>query len=258
MIVVFMRKPLIIANWKANPTTVAEAVSLVKKIKGGLDKIRGVNIIIAPPFPFLLPISTMLKRAKLGAQDAFWADGPYTGEVSWRQLKSAGVQYVIVGHSERKINLGESDDLINKKVRALIEHGMNVILCVGECERIGKGMPPIVGIQLKEALKDVKKRQLKNIVVAYEPIWAISTQPHARPGTPDNAFRALVYIRKIIAGLYDSKAAGAVRVIYGGSVNDKNIISFLRDGKMEGALVGGASLRPEEFTNIIKNAAKVR
>lgn len=253
-----MRKPLIIANWKANPDSPGRALLLAQKIERGISSIRNSEVVIAPPFPFIPLVGGVLKRVKLGAQDAFWADGPYTGEVSGRQLKNIGVQYVIIGHSERRIHLGETDELINKKVRALLEHGMSPVLCIGERERSEVAIPAIVGEQLKKALEEVRKSHLKNLVVAYEPIWAISTMPGARPDTPDNAFRAMVYIRKIIAGLYGSKAAGVVRIIYGGSVNDKNIVSFLRDGKMEGALVGGASLRPDEFISIMKKAAKVK
>ncbi len=254
-----MVKPLIIANWKANPDSPGRAVLLAKKIELGIRKFRNVEVVIAPPFPFLAPVAKVVKKIKLGAQDAFWGDiGPYTGEVSWHQLKHFGVQYVIVGHSERKLHLGETDDLINKKIRVLLGHDMSPILCVGERERSGKEIPALLGEQIKKALKEVKKNHLKNLTIAYEPIWAISTMPGAKPDIPDNAFRAMVYIRKVIAGLYGTKVAGAVRVIYGGSVNEKNIVAFLREGKMEGALVGGASLRPGEFNSMVKQVANLR
>lgn len=254
-----MRKHLIVANWKANPDSPGRAVLLAEKIERGVYKYRNVEVVIAPSFPFLAPVAKVIKKTKLGAQNVFWGDlGPYTGEVSWHQLKHFGVQYVIVGHSERKLHLGETDDLINKKVRALLEHGMKPILCVGERERGGTEIPPVVGDQLKRALRGAKKNHLKNLTIAYEPVWAISTMPGAKPDMPDNAFRVMVFIRKIIAGLYGSKVAGGVRIIYGGSVNGKNIVPFLSEGKMQGALVGGASLRPGEFINITRQADKMR
>lgn len=254
-----MHKPLIIANWKMNPATFAEAVLLARKIERGLAGIRGVEVVIAPPFPFLMEVGRVLKKSKLGSQDIFWADiGPYTGEVSWRQLKEVGAEYAIIGHSERKLHIGENDEMINKKVRAALEHGVSPVLCIGERERAGNDIPGTVGEQLKNALRGVKKSFLKGLIVAYEPVWAISTMPGARPDTPDNAFRALVYIRKTITRLYGRTAGETVRIIYGGSVKAGNIASFLREGKMEGALVGGASLDPKEFVKIVRIAASNR
>lgn len=256
-----MAKPLIIANWKSNPPTVAEAVLLVKKIERslrglGISKSRNVEVIIAPPFPFLSQVKKILKKSRLGAQNVFWGDvGPYTGEVSWRQLKPLGVTYVIVGHSERKIHLGETDEMINKKVKTLLENDLKPILCVGESKRDDSEIPAIVGEQLKNALAGISRTRVKNLIVAYEPIWAISTMPGARPDTPDNAFRATVYIRKILIQLYGRNLARAIKIIYGGSVNSENIAPFLKEGKMEGALVGGSSLKPEEFVKIVKTAS---
>ena len=130
-------KVLVIANWKSNPETSGQAVSLAKKIEAHIPpSTRNVEVVIAPPFPFLLPVNKVLRHGKLGAQNSFWADvGPYTGEISWRQLKNCGVTHVIVGHSERKIWTGETDEMINKKVRALVENGMTPVLCVGERKR---------------------------------------------------------------------------------------------------------------------------
>lgn len=252
-------KPLLIANWKANPATLKEAVSLAAEVERKIVRIRKVEIVLAPSFPFLSAVSKVLKKSKLGAQDVFWAKvGPYTGEVSQDQLKGLGVRYVILGHSERKLYLGETDEMINKKLLASFESGLRPVLCIGERKRENNDIPAVVGEQLKNALKGVKRENIGSLTVAYEPVWAISTTPGSKPDTPDNAWKASVYIKKIVAKLYGKIAAESVRIIYGGSVNSKNIASFLAEGRMEGALVGNASLDPEEFSKIVAIAANVK
>ncbi len=251
-------KKLIVANWKMNPDAPGRAVVLANKIEQSLARVRNIEVVIAPPFPFLLPIAAVVKRAKLGAQNVFWEDaGAYTGEVSWHQLKHIKINYVIIGHSERKLFLGETDEMIHNKVHILLENGMTPILCVGERERMDDDIPEIVGTQIKAALKGIKKTFIKKLVIAYEPIWAISTMPDARPDTPASAFRAVVYIRKIMSELYDRSVGEEVRIIYGGSVKAKNIRAFLEDGRMQGALVGGASLDASEFAEIVTCASRV-
>ncbi|TSC78175.1 MAG: triosephosphate isomerase (TIM) [Parcubacteria group bacterium Gr01-1014_33] len=254
-----MKKPLIIANWKMNPLTRKEAVLLAQEIEEGSRMVKDCEVVIAPPFPFLESIGAALKKSKLGAQNVFWeARGAYTGEISWDQVTRLKVRYVIVGHSERRIRLGETDEMVNKKVRACAEHGLMTVLCIGERERTGAEIPSIVGDQLRRALAGVKTNALKNLVVAYEPVWAISTNPGARADTPDNAFRARMYIKRILTELYGRHIAEEVRIIYGGSVNSTNISAFLEEGKMDGALVGGASLDRKEFLNILKAASDRR
>ncbi|MBI3442829.1 MAG: triose-phosphate isomerase [Candidatus Sungbacteria bacterium] len=251
-----MSKKLIIANWKANPPTLHDALELARNIERAASAHRRVEVIVAPPFPFLAEVASVLKRAKRASQNTFWGDvGPYTGEVSWRQLKSLNVTHVIVGHSERRMLLGETDEMVNKKVQALLEHGLIPILCVGERERSGGEMPEDAAQQLKSALAGVKKVLVKNLIIAYEPVWAISTAPGSSPDTPESVFRAHVYIKKVIAGLFGRPVAERVKIIYGGSVNAHNILSFLIDGHMHGALVGGASLNAEEFAGMIKIAS---
>lgn len=253
-----MRKSLIIANWKMNPATARAAVLLAEKIEAGIVKKTRVSVVVAPPFPFISEVRSVIKKARIGAQDTFWEDaGPYTGAVSWRHLKTLGVNHVIVGHSERRIHLGETDEMVQKKVRALLENGMRPILCVGEKERIGNEIPDVVRDQLNIALAGIKKNLVANLVIAYEPVWAISTMPGARSDTPDGAFRAVIFVRKVLAELYGSEYAKSIPVIYGGSVNAANVSSFLQEGKMEGALVGGASLNPKEFVEIVHAAAKI-
>lgn len=254
-----MKKPLIIANWKANPASSQDAILLAKRIESGISKLRNVKVVVAPPYLFLLPISRFLKILKLGAQNVFWEDiGPFTGEVSWRQLKTIGVGYVIVGHSERKIYLKETDEMIRKKVNALFEHGLVPVLCVGENKREGSDIPEIVGIQLKNALRGLKKKYIEHLVVAYEPLWAISTVPGAHPVKADDVFRAGLYIRRILTGLFGEDAASKVQIIYGGSVRKDNVGAFLNEGKMVGALVGGASLNPDEFVELVREVSRVR
>lgn len=251
-------KKLIIANWKMNPDAPGRAVLLANKIERSLSRIRNVEVVIAPPFPFLLPIAGIIKRATLGAQNVYWQDtGSYTGEVSWHQLKHLKVNYVIIGHSERRIFLGETDEMVNNKIRVLLENGMKPILCVGEQDRIDDDIPEVVGKQIQAALKGIKKNIIKNLVIAYEPVWAISTMPHARPDTPINAFRATIYIRKIISELYGRSISEQIKIIYGGSVKAKNIAGFLEEGRMQGALVGGASLDAGEFSEIVMVASRV-
>ena len=250
-------KPLIVANWKMNPDAPGRAALLANKIERSLARIRNVEVVIAPPFPFLLPIAAVVKRARLGAQNVFWQDiGPYTGEVSWHQLKHIRVEHVIVGHSERRQFCGETDEMIHKKIVVLLENNMMPILCVGEREREGDDIPEIVGAQIKAAVAGIKKGVIKKLVIAYEPIWAISTTAGARPDTPANAFRAMMYIRKIVSSLYGRVAAEEMRIIYGGSVHAKNISGFLEEGHMQGALVGGASLDAMEFAEIIRIASR--
>lgn len=253
-----MIKPLIIANWKANPDSAGRAMLLTRRIEKRILPYRNVSTVIAPPFPYLLPVREALDHSKLGAQNVFWGDmGPYTGEVSWHQLKHCGVQYVIIGHSERKIYFNETDSMIAKKVRSVVEHGMIAVLCVGERERIGDEIPAVVEEQLQNSLHQLKNKATDNLVVAYEPIWAISTMPGARPDTPENVFRTKLYIRKILSGIFGKHKGEKIRIIYGGSVTKDNIASFLREGKMEGALVGGASLLPSEFAKIVSEAGKI-
>lgn len=249
-------KSLIIANWKSNPDSPERALLLARKVEHGIRGIKDVEVVVAPPYPFLFPVARMLTRAKLGAQDAGWEDiGPFTGEVSWRQLKRLKAHYVIIGHSERKLRLGETGEMINKKLDALLKHGMAPILCVGGSGRQGEDTPGKIGEELRAALRGISRRTLKNLVVAYEPIWAVSSNPDSRPDTPENAFRASLYIRRVFAGIFGRNAAERIRVIYGGSVNKKNAASFIEGTQMQGVLVGAASLNPKEFVGIVQAAS---
>ena len=254
-----MRRPLIIANWKANPKTVRRAVALARAVHSEISKYRNVELVVAPPFPFLIPVKGAIRRAALGAQNAFWeTHGPYTGEVGTAELKNLGVRYVILGHSERRINLHETDEMVNRKVRAVLAAGMTPVICVGERHREGGEIPSIVGEQVRAALAGVKAKDAGRVVVAYEPVWAVSTQPGAHPDTPESAFRAAVYIRKIAAAALGRAAGTQIRVIYGGSVTDENIASFLHEGRMQGALVGGASIDAKKFASLFRAVSRLK
>ena len=231
---------LIVGNWKSNPETkiAAEKLALAEDYEG---------VVIAAPFQYLERVKKVLKHAFLCAQDVFWEDGgPYTGEVSASQLKDLGVSHVIVGHSERRIHLGETDDMINRKIKTALDKGLIVILCVGEPIQIRKiGMQPAkehITSQVKNGLRGVKKTDTKKIVIAYEPVWEVGT---GIADIPEEAAEMCGYIKNLV---------NVDKVIYGGSVNAKNVEEFLKQKDIDGALPGGASLRPKEFQKIVEIA----
>lgn len=239
-----MRK-LLVANWKLHPGTQTEAIRLAK----ASDQ-RGV--VICPPFPFLDSAGKTLKKAELGSQDVFWEEqGPYTGEVSSAMLKNMGARYVIIGHSERRRWQNETDALIAQKVRAALFAGLKVILCVGEPAMIRKrGLAAAKNFVKSQLQKDLAKLKAisykpKAIVVAYEPIWAIGT---GKPDKPPESAAMAKFIKNYLAKSYKLKA----RVLYGGSVNSKNVLHFLTHKEIDGALVGGASLNTQDFRKMMR------
>ncbi len=248
--------PLIIANWKANPVTLSDARKLASDVEVSLGGIRGCEVVIAPPYPFLVDVGKVLARAALGAQDVFWDAGPCTGEVSADSLKSMGVRYTLIGHSERRIYAGETDEMVNRKVNAALSRKITPVLCIGERDRVDGEISQVVGNQLEAAMRGVPRGSAAKVVIAYEPVWAISTMPNAKPDTPDNAFRVMIYIRRLLSDLYGRKLAEKIRVIYGGSVKEANARAFLREGKMGGLLVGGASLSAQSFASVIREAVR--
>ena len=240
---------LIIANWKMNPATEEEALELAKATDNE-------NLVICPPFPFLKPVASVIKKSKLGAQDLFWEGltGPYTGEVSAAELKSVGVEYVIIGHSERRKVLGETNDVIAKKIVAAVKEDLIPILCVGETweQKMADEKEIVLSDQIRIGLSLIPKPYTLNpIYIAYEPIWAISTGGRGVADHPSDTIMTISFIKKLLEKLkYDF----AVHFIYGGSVSAKNAEDFLKQPEIEGALVGGASLKPEEMAVIIKAA----
>lgn len=256
-----MVKKIIIANWKMNPQTSKEAERIFNSLTNNLrqitknkkSKLKNVEIIICPSFTHLPLLSVVGRRSsvKFGAQDVFWElQGAYTGEISAAMLKDLKCQYVIIGHSERR-KFGETDDMVNKKVLASANDGLNVILCVGEHYRENHNeIPAIVEEQVRLALAGVPKSMLDKIIIAYEPVWAIGS---GMPDTPEGAMMAAVLIRKTVIGILGS-AAKNLRIVYGGSVNAENAGSFINHESIDGVLVGGASLDPREFAKIILSA----
>jgi len=251
------RHPIVAANWKMHMTHL-EAIQAVQKLSYLLDRDdpERVEIVICPPFTALRSIETLLQSDRLpyglGAQDVHWEEqGAFTGEVSPGMLEALRVRYVIVGHSERREHFGETDDSVNRKVRAVLRHGMTPILCVGEtlAERDAGATEDKVTGQVTRALASVTEEQARTLVIAYEPIWAIGTGRNAEPA---DAGLVIGLIRGTIAGLYSQATADGVRIQYGGSVKAGNIRDFMAHPEIDGALVGGASLDPEEFALIVK------
>ncbi len=251
-----MRKPFVAGNWKMNKT-VAEARQLVADMAPGMQGVGGVEQVICPPFTSLVAVSAMLAGTGigLGAQDMYWEEsGAYTGQVSPAMVAElAG--YVILGHSERRTYFGETDHSVNRKVLAALAHNLIPIMCVGEtlAENAAGETAAVVTRQVREGLQGVDPAKASQIVVAYEPVWAIGT---GKAATSDGA-NAVVrdYIRKPIAEVFGDATAQAIRVLYGGSVTPANAEEFFGQPEIDGALVGGASLKPD-FVKIVQAAAK--
>jgi len=251
------RKPLISGNWKMNLNHF-EAIQTVQKLSYNFDKADydKVEVSVHPPFTDLRSIQTLLDADRiaiqLGAQHCHWEDtGAFTGEVSPAFLAKLAVRYVIVGHSERRELFGQTDETVERTLRAILFHSMVPILCVGETlgEREAGETHAKVHLQVRAALHGVSPEQIAGLVIAYEPIWAIGT---GRTATPDDAQSVCGSIREIVADLAGADAAAAVRVQYGGSVKPSNIAELMACPDIDGALVGGASLDPDEFARIVK------
>jgi triosephosphate isomerase len=251
------RRPIIAANWKMHKTHL-EAIQDVQKLSYLLNRedAEQVEVVICPPFTALRSIQTLLESDRLtyalGAQDVHSEDkGAFTGEVSPPMLRALRVAYVIVGHSERREHFGETDETVNRKVRAVFKHEMTPILCVGETlqERDSGATEEKVTGQIGRGLQAVSEEDAARIVVAYEPIWAIGTGRNAEAA---DAGQVIGLIRETLASRYSKEVADAVRIQYGGSVKAGNIREFMAHPEIDGALVGGASLDPEEFALIVK------
>lgn len=252
-------KKLIIGNWKMYPANIKDAKAKFAGIKKVASTLRNVQTVVCPPFVYASEFKKLVTghRVAVGTQNAWIEDeGAYTGEVSPAMLASLGLRYVIIGHSERRAT-GETDELVNKKVLAAVKAGLTVVLCAGERERDphGEYMKFIAG-QLKAALHGVQKKDLAQIVIAYEPIWAIGE--HAlRAASPEDALEVSILIKKTFADLYGKEGAN-VAILYGGSVDAKNAGEFLQKSHVDGLLVGRASLDPKVFGEILKSAEKIK
>ncbi len=249
-----MRTPFIAGNWKMNKTAV-EAVAFANEIKDALDQIEGVDVAFCPPFLALPALAETLNGTKigLGAQNMYFAEsGAYTGEVAPNML-TPFCTYVIIGHSERRAYFGETDEGVNKKIKAALAHGLVPIVCVGESleqNRAGETYEFVSG-QVRAAFKDITAEEAAGIVVAYEPIWAIGTGLTATPEQAGGIIGDAV--RATLADIYDDATAQKIRIQYGGSVKPSNVAELMAQPDIDGALVGGASLKPD-FVDLVRNS----
>ena len=249
-----MRKPVIAGNWKMH-LTLREAEALVKALRASCD-IDAVEIVLCPPFTALASVSQWLQgsRISLGAQDLFWEpQGAFTGEISGPMLVDVGCRYVIIGHSERRAHFGETDGFVNRKLRAALPQGLTPIVCIGEtlAEREANRTLAVLTRQLEGSLDGVSSTDIERLIIAYEPVWAIGTGCNA---TPEQAQEVHAFIRRWAARAHGVAAGEGLRIQYGGSVNAANASSLLQQADVDGALVGGASLKAEAFSAIVKSA----
>jgi triosephosphate isomerase len=247
------RLPFIAGNWKMNKT-VEEALDLIGQLKASLQNIEGVEVAVAPPFTALHAVSVVLKESsiRLAAQNLFYEEkGAFTGEISPLMLKEIGCQYVIIGHSERRQFFSETEETVNRRTKAAFRQNLKPILCVGETLRereMGQTFS-VIDKQLKGGLKDILNKEMGNMVIAYEPVWAIGT---GKTATPEQAEEVHHFIRGGVEKLYSREIAEQVRIQYGGSVTPENIRGLMNQKNIDGALVGGASLKSETFSKIVK------
>jgi triosephosphate isomerase len=251
-----MRSPFVAGNWKMN-TTVTEAEKIVLEMLEKLDRIEGVEKVLCPPFVSLVAINMMLEGSsiKLGAQNMhFETGGAYTGEISPLMLSEL-CEFVILGHSERRGYFGETDEIVNKKVKAALANKLKPILCVGErlAEKEAGKTEEVINRQVPAALKGIEP--VSNLVIAYEPVWAIGT---GKAASGEQAAATIQFIRDVLAKLWNKSIAQDLRILYGGSVTSANIAEFISHPEIDGALVGGASLKAEEFPSIVEKTAEIK
>lgn len=250
-------KKIIIGNWKMNPQSKKEAETIFAGISKLAKTTKNTEIIVCPPFPYLFVKGKIKdKKIKLGAQDVFFEkEGSYTGEISASQLKDFGVDYVLVGHSERRV-LGDTNEIVNKKILELLKSKINPIFCLGESDRDHNGFYlSFLKNQIESGLAGINKNQVKNIIIAYEPIWAIGSGA-TRVATHTEFTEIRIYIKRILSDMYGINTASEIKIIYGGSVNASNADSFLTEGEADGLLVGRDSLTAKKFGDIIKISSK--
>ena len=251
-----MRNPFVAGNWKMN-TTATEAEQLVFEMLDKLDRIEGVEKVLCPPFVSLVAVNMMLRGSsiKLGAQNMYFeTEGAYTGEISPPMLREL-CEFVILGHSERRWYFGETDEIVNKKVKAALANKLKPILCVGErlAENEAGKTEEVVNRQVTAALNGIEP--VPNLVIAYEPVWAIGT---GKAASGEQAAATIQFIRDVLAKLWNKSIAQDLRILYGGSVTSANIAEFISHPEIDGALVGGASLKAEEFVSIVEQTAEIK
>lgn len=249
------RKIIIAGNWKMNKTA-SEARKLIDELKPKVAGFNSVDVVVCPTFTSLAVAVEAVKGSniKVGAQNVHWEEsGAFTGEISAQMLKEAGVEYVIIGHSERRQYFGETDETVNKRLKAALKAGLKPIVCIGELleEREAGKTEAVLTKQIKEGFAGISSDDMKKTVIAYEPVWAIGTGKTATPEMAEDAHR---YIRKELSGMFGSDTAEAVRIQYGGSMKPDNSAALAAQPDIDGGLIGGASLKADSFAELIKNA----
>ncbi|MGF7056672.1 triose-phosphate isomerase [Brassicibacter mesophilus] len=247
-----MRIPIIAGNWKMNKT-IKEAVELVNKIKDITNE-TDVEVVVCAPYTALSQIKKQIDgtKLKLGAQNMHWEEsGAFTGEISADMLNEIGVDYCIIGHSERRQYFNETDETVNNKIKTALAHHIKPIVCVGEAldQRESGNEKEVVKKQIVKGFKDIEAKDMTNIVIAYEPIWAIGT---GKTASSEDANEMVSYIRQIVEDIYGVDISEEIRIQYGGSVKPANITEIMNQSDIDGALVGGASLKSEDFVELIK------
>jgi triosephosphate isomerase len=254
-----MRRKIIAANWKMN-MTVAEANGFLDKFLRELGDEKRVDVVLVPAYTALHPVSQRLNtvgNVKLGAQNMHWEkSGAFTGEISAAMLRELFVRYIVLGHSERRTLFGETDEIVNRKIKAALEASLEPIVCIGEtlAERDGGQIETVLERQVRGSLAGLSAAELQKCVIAYEPVWAIGT---GRTATPQQAQDAHSYIRKMLFEVSDAATAEKIRIQYGGSVKPTNAEELMGQADIDGALVGGASLDPRGFAEIVHASAKL-
>ncbi len=247
------RQPIISGNWKMNKTSI-EAREVASKLIPLVSGVKGREIVLAPPFTSLSAVAEVIKGTAitLSAQNMHWEEkGAFTGEISAEMLLDLGCKYVIIGHVERRLYFGETDETVNKKVRQALKKGLRPIVCAGEtlAERESGKVNDVIGGLIGGALKGVTAQEMQRLVIAYEPVWAIGT---GKSATPEQANEVPGLIRKKMSDAYTADIADSLRILYGGSVTPENVSSLMAMPDIDGALVGGAALKPETFASIVK------
>ena len=253
-----MRKVIIAGNWKMNKTSF-EAIDLANSLKRELTDITAVDIVVCPPFTALTEANDVLLETNisLGAQNLYWEDsGAFTGEISAPMIKAAGAQYVIIGHSERRQFFGETNETVNKKIKAALKHHLIPIVCIGENlkERESDQTFSVIKKQCEGSLSGFTVEEFTKIILAYEPVWAIGT---GKTATSAQAQEVHKFIRELLAKMYNDEVSQSLRIQYGGSVKPENIAELVSQPDIDGALVGGASLQTDSFVKIVKNCCGV-
>lgn len=256
-----MRKLIIAGNWKLYKT-INEAIELANGLKRELYSLNkdSVDIVICPVFTALSEVYEVVQESNIamGGQDAYWQDeGAFTGEVSCKMLKDAGCSYVIIGHSERRQFFGETNETVNRKVKAVLAHGLTPIMCVGEslAEREANKTFSVLQDHVANGLQGFSADDARKVIIAYEPVWAIGT---GKTATPQQAQEAHAYIRGLLVKMFGKETGEAMRIQYGGSVKPENTVELMGQPDVDGALVGGASLKVDSFSQIVKSAAQVK